>query len=58
MGEVFFLLIVFFLGIIESALIVPIRGDSGGDGRNIYAVKFDDAILPDYVICLHKNPAL
>ena len=32
-------------------------GDSGGDGRNIYVVKWDDAILPEYIICFHKNAA-
>ena len=30
-------------------------GDSGGDGKNIFVVRHDDAALPEYVICFHKN---
>jgi len=29
-------------------------GDSGGDGRSIYVTRYDDAALPEYVICFHK----
>ena len=31
------------------------EGDSGGDGRTIFVCKYDDACLPEYVICFHKN---
>ena len=30
-------------------------GDSGGDGRTIFVTKHDDAALPEYVICFHKD---
>ena len=30
-------------------------GDSGGDGDTIFVCKYDDACLPEYVICFHKN---
>ena len=30
-------------------------GDSGGDGKTIFVLRNDDAALPEYVICFHKN---
>jgi len=30
-------------------------GDSGGDGKSIFVLRHDDAALPEYVICFHKN---
>ena len=30
-------------------------GDSGGDGKSIFVTGDDDAALPEYVICFHKN---
>ena len=30
-------------------------GDSGGDGKTIYVTKYNDAALPEYVICFYKN---
>ena len=30
-------------------------GDSGGDGHTIFVTKHDDAALPEYVICFHKE---
>jgi hypothetical protein len=30
-------------------------GDSGGDGKTIFVTAHDDAALPEYVICFHKN---
>lgn len=30
-------------------------GDSGGDGKTIFVTRHDDAALPEYVICFHKN---
>ena len=29
--------------------------DSGGDGKTIFVTRHDDACLPEYVICFHKN---
>jgi len=31
------------------------KGDSGGDGRDIFVTRYDDACLPEYIICFHKN---
>jgi len=33
-------------------------GDSGGDGKSIFVTKHNDAALPEYVICFHKNASI
>lgn len=30
-------------------------GDSGGDGKTIFVTRHNDASLPTYVICFHRN---
>ena len=55
LGESFMLVNRVLLGKHSVSVGAKYTGDSGGDGHTIYVTKHDDAALPEYVICFHKN---
>jgi len=57
-GESFMLVNRVLLGKHDVSVGAKYTGDSGGDGHTIYVTKHDDAALPEYVICFHKDARL
>ena len=54
-GESFIIVNSVALGTNTVSVGAKYTGDSGGDGRNIFVIRYDDAALPQYVICFHKK---
>ena len=54
-GESFLIVNKVALGYFTFSTGAKYDGDSGGDGKNIFVIRHDDAALPEYVICFHKN---
>jgi hypothetical protein len=40
---------------IVNRVLLGQSGDSGGDGNTIFVTKYDDAALPEYIICFHRD---
>lgn len=54
-GESFMLVNRVLLGNFTKNAGIGYTCDSNGDGSTIFVVKNDESILPEYVICFHKN---
>lgn len=54
-GESFMFVNSVLLGAKSKSVRGTYTGDSGGNGSTIFVSKYDDASLPEYVICFHRN---
>jgi len=54
-GESFMLVNRVLLGRNTISNSTDFTSDSGGDGKTVFVTKYDDASLPEYVICFHKK---